>query len=133
MRTVAYIFMLLLLSFKTECGPPSARRIATPTPTAVSGITATLSTLEPTFQPGTTSSTVTITLSATRGVDTVFTLTADNGDAELMPNPVTITAGNLTVNFSVTAAAVSAPNPFNVSATAPGVVVLNSLQLEMVE
>lgn len=99
---------------------------------AASGVTASLSTNDPTFIPNTTASLVTITLSSVRGVDTVFTVISTNELVTIDLNPVTISAGLLTGDFAVSSPDGDGVNPFDVTATAAGVTVLNSVELTMV-
>lgn len=83
------------------------------------------------FQPTISSGVVRITLNAVRGVDTVFTPSAD-GDVIFDPNPVTIATGDLTADFSVSAGGPPGANPLTVGASAAGVTVTNTVQFEII-
>jgi hypothetical protein len=80
-------------------------------------------------QPNTTSVIVRITLSEMRGVNTSFAIVSENEFMDITVNPTVITAGDLTEDFVVETTVSDGPTPFDVSATADGVTVLNSVEL----
>lgn len=106
---------------------------ATPTPPPPEGVTVTLSSADPTIVPTLLAAIVTATLSEAREEDTILTMTSENGAVVIEPNPLTITAGNLSGEFSVSALESSEPNPFNADVSGAGVTSAGPIQLEFVE
>lgn len=104
-----------------------------PTPPPPEGVTVTLTSLDPTIIPTVLAAIVTATLSEARDEDTVLTITSENEAVEIAPNPLTITAGNTSGEFSVGALEASEPNPFNVDVSGDGVTSAGPIQLEFVE
>lgn len=94
--------------------------------------TATLQIIGPNIiDAGITAVIVRITMSEARLVDTTFTIISENENVYLDPDPFTILAGATTKDLAVGSSIGGGVTPFNLSATATGVTVLNSVTLVM--
>lgn len=98
------------------------------------GITATMEYIgDPSFQPTITAGQFQIVLSETRLVDTDFLIALnDNTGFTIDLQPVTVPAGLLTANGSISGDGTNIVNPVIVSATADDVTVLNDLSYEVI-